>query len=200
MRRRERALRLRACGATPGRRAFSLVELIIAVAILAILASLVFISLQSVLPRAQLNSAVRELAATLHGTRSDAITRGAPFSIEYFFEEGEGHPRGYRVVTPFRAGGQGGFAARDEARLAREWHRLPDSVRFERIDLVGDQYTTGVVSVQFDPLGSASDHRVHLVQDPDEHRYTIEVLALTGQIRFHDGEFEREPPKDGDFR
>lgn len=182
------------------RAAFSLVELMVAIAILTILASLVFVSLQSVLPRAELNSAVRELAATLQETRSDAISRGASFSVEYFFEAGDGHPRGYRVVTPFRAGGAGGFAAREEERLAKKWHELPDSVRFERIDLVGEEYSGGVVSVQFDALGSASDHRVQLVQEPGEHRYTIEVLALTGLIRFHDGEFEREPAKDADFR
>ena len=47
---------------------------------------------------------------------SEAIARGAPFWIEYYFEADETHPRGYRVVTPFRADEMGGIAMRDEDR------------------------------------------------------------------------------------
>jgi prepilin-type N-terminal cleavage/methylation domain-containing protein len=185
----------------PGRRGgFSLVELMVVMILLGLLASLVFVSLQSLLPGTELNSAIRELASTLHEARSDAISRNAEFQIEYYFEPGEGHPRGYRVVTPYRAGGVGGLAGRDDERLAREWHVLPDSVRFESIALNGESRTTGQVVVRFDALGSASDHRVHLRQEPYGNQYTIEVLALTGLIHFHDGHFERVPPDDGDFR
>ena len=196
MYRRDRVRRVRA----RPRGGFSLVELMIAIVILAILASLVFLSMQSLIPRAELNSAVRDLAATLQETRSDAISRNAEFTVEYFFEEDEAHPRGFRVVTPFRAGGVGGLAGRDEERMAKQWHPLPDSVRFEKIALAGEEYASGKVAVRFDALGSATDHRVHLIQDPYGHQYTIEVLALTGMIRFHEGDFVREPPDDGDFR
>lgn len=179
---------------------FSLVELMVAVGILAILASLTFVSLESMLPRAELNSAVRELASTLHQTRSDALTRNAEFSVEYYFEAGDGHPRGYRVVTPFRAGGMGGLASGDEERLAQAWHALPDSVRFTKIAVADEEYTDGQVVVRFDAFGSASDHRIYFYQEPYGNEYTIEVLALTGMVRFHDGHFEREYPKDSDFR
>jgi hypothetical protein len=53
--------------------------------------------------------------------------------------------------------------------------------------------------VRFDPLGAASDHTIVLVQPEYERHYTIEVLALTGLVRFHDGVFQREPPQEGDF-
>jgi hypothetical protein len=121
------------------------------------------------------------------------------FQLEYYFEEGDGHPRGYRVVTPFRAGGEGGLASHDEERLALSWHTLPDSVQFRSITLNDEIYNTGVVVVRFDPLGAASDHTITLAQVPYENIYTIEVLALTGLIRFHDGEFAREYPEHGDF-
>jgi len=168
------------------------------VVLLGILASLIYVSIQSLLPRTQLNSAVRELSATLHEARSDAISRNAEFRVEYYFEESEDHPRGYRVVTPFRAG-IGGLASRDEERLARSWHTLPDSVQFMKITVNDEEYTTGQVVVRFDPLGAASDHSITLIQMPYENIYTIEVLALTGLIRLHDGEFVREYPKDADF-
>jgi len=171
----------------------------IVVVILGMLSTMVFISIQAMLPRTRLNSAVRDLAATLHEARSDAISRNAEFQVEYYFEEDEGHPRGYRVITPFRVGGTGGLAARDEERMARDWHTLPDEVRFTSITLNGEVYDSGQVVVTFNPLGGASDHSISLIQDPYERPYTIEVLALTGLIRFHDGEFQREYPRDSDF-
>ncbi len=180
--------------------AFTLVELIGILVILGMLATLTVVSWKAVLPRTELNSAVRELASRLSEARSDAIARNAEFQIEYYFEEQDGHPRGYRVVTPFRRGGQGGLAAADEERLARSWVLLPKTVRFKSITVDGEAHTTGQVGVRFDPLGGASDHLVVLEQEPYGNLYTIEVLALTGLIRFHDGEFTREPPDEGDFR
>ncbi len=186
--------------ARPGGRAgFTLVELLGILVILGMLATLTVVSWKSVLPRTELNSAVRELASRLSEARSDAIARNAEFQIEYYFEEQDGHPRGYRVVTPFRRDGRG-LAAADEEHLARSWIELPKGVAFKSITVDGEAYTTGQVSVRFDPLGGASDHLVVLLQEPYGNLYTLEVLALTGQIRFHDGEFSRDPPDEGDFR
>ena len=178
---------------------FSLVELMIVVVILGIISTMVLVSIQAMLPRTRLNSAVRDLAATLHEARSDAISRNAEFQVEYYFEEDAGHPRGYRVITPFSASGEGGLAIRNEERLAREWHTLPEEVSFTSITLNGEVYETGQVVVSFDALGGASDHTISLIQAPYERGYTIEVLALTGLIRFHDGDFRREYPKESDF-
>ena len=55
--------------------------------------------------------------------------------------------------------------------------------------------------MRFDPLGiGLRPHASTCCSSPTSHEYTIEVLALTGLIHFHEGEFEREPPDDGDFR
>lgn len=184
---------------TTHRTGFTIVELMVMVVILGMLATLTVMSWRAILPSTELNSAVRELAGTLSEARSDAIARNAEFGIEYYFEETSEHPRGYRVITPFRIGGQGGLAAQDEQRMARGWVRLPDSVEFQAITVDGKTYTTGRVTVRFDPLGAASDHTIVLVQPEYENFYTIEVLALTGLIRFHDGVFQRELPQESDF-
>lgn len=193
---------MRAIGTQAGRGArgaFTMVELMVMVVILGMLATITIVSWRAVLPSTELNSAVRELASTLSEARSDAIARNAEFQIEYYFEETEDHPRGYRVITPFRVGGQGGLAYEEEQRLARSWITLPQSVDFQSITVDGKLYTTGRVTVRFDPLGGASDHTIVLVQPEYQNRYTIEVLALTGLIQFHDGVFQREPPQEGDF-
>jgi hypothetical protein len=64
----------------------------------------------------------------------------------------------------------------------------------------GQELTEGVVSVFFDPLGTSTDHLVVLEQQPDNALFTIDVLALTGDFRLHDGEFVREPPLESDFK
>ena len=48
--------------------------------------------------------------------------------------------------------------------------------------------------------GAASDHSVVLKQMPNEYEYTIEVLALTGLIRFHEGAFVREFPREAESK
>ena len=179
---------------------FSLIELMGVIVVLGLMAGMVAVSWQSVLPRAELNQAVRDLSSQLYSVRSDAISRKARFEVQYSFESGENRPIGYRVVSPFRADGRGGLAAREEERLAFPWQALPRSVHFKRIRVNGLDLTEGVVSVFFDPLGTSTDHLVILEQLPENVLYTIEVLALTGDFRLHDGEFVRELPQESDFK
>lgn len=190
----------RAVARTRENAGFSLIEMMGVIVVLGLMATMVAVSWQSVLPRAELNQAVRELSSQLYSVRSDAIARKACFEVQYSFSVGEHRPIGYRVVSPFRADGRGGLAAREEDRLAFPWQPLPDTVRFRRIRVNGQDITEGVVSVFFDPLGTSTDHLIFLEQLPEGMVYTIEVLALTGDFRLHDGEFVREPAQESDFK
>ena len=84
--------------------------------------------------------------------------------------------------------------------MAFPWQPLPNSVQFKRIRVNGQDITEGVVSVFFDPLGTSTDHLIILQQLPEGDTHTIEVFALTGDFRLHDGEFVREPPQEADFK
>lgn len=179
---------------------FSLIELMGVVVVLGLMAGMVAITWQSMLPRAELNAAVRELSSQLYSVRSDSIARKARFELQYSLEADANRPIGYRVVSPFRADGRGGLAPRDEERLAFPWQPLPESVRFKRIRVNGQDITSGIASVYFDPLGASTDHLVILQQLPDDATYTIEVFALTGDFRLHDGEYVRELPLESDFK
>ncbi len=191
--------RAHATRATGERGGFSLIELMGVIVVLGLMAGMVAVSWQSVLPRARLNQAVRDLSSQLYSVRSEAISRKARFEVQYSFTKEENRPIGYRIVSPFRADGRGGLAAREEERLALPWHSLPESVHFQRIRVNGQDVTDGVVSVYFDPLGTSTDHLVILEQLPGGERHTIEVLALTGDFRLHDGEFVRELAQESDF-
>ena len=101
--------------------------------------------------------------------------------------------------TPYRPGG--GFAIAEE-----EEHLIVDEANLDEAGLTIDTvtiddrtYNDGLVEVRFDPLGTSSWHTIVLSQPLFERSFTIEVLPLTGEIRFHDGLFERELAEERDF-
>ncbi|MBL8857382.1 MAG: GspH/FimT family pseudopilin [Planctomycetes bacterium] len=173
---------------------FSLIEMMGVLVILALVATIVSINWNAILPKSDLHSAVRILSSSLSGTRSEAIARNATFQIQYDLDEHR-----HRVVTPFRVDGSG-LAVGEEDRLALQWTPLPKSVRFEAITIDGIEYKKGIVYVRFDALGTASGHTIVLVQVPYENRYTIEVQGLLGLIDYYEGVYTRPPPKEADFR
>ncbi len=189
---------MRAARRVPRRRCggFTVLELMMVIVVMGLIAATVAMSADALLPRSRLNSEVRGLAATLQGTRSDAIARNAEFLVEYDLDEDA-----YRVLSPFNA--RGGLmlpSSEEEDRMAFGWHKLADGVEIASVYIGGQQVQSGLARVRFDPLGAASGHAVVFVQPMYENFYTIEVLALTGLIHFHEGLFTREPPEDGEFQ
>lgn len=173
-------------------------ELAAVILILGMMTYTVRVSFESLVPGERLNSSVRELGDVLRQARSEASSRNQEYFVEYDLENGR-----YRLVTPYRIGGDGQRwlegVHHEEERYLAPWHNLREGVEFLRLYLAGEVYTDMLVRVRFDPLGAASDHSVTLTQPAYESVFTIEVLALTGLIRMHDGEFVRDVPQDGDF-
>ncbi|MEO2094897.1 MAG: GspH/FimT family pseudopilin [bacterium] len=163
---------------------FTMVELLAVVTIMGLMAGIVALSWAASLPRAELNSTVHDLAAAVSGARSDAIARNGIFRIYYDLDANS-----YSVSSPYRFGG--GLARTDEERLILKRMRLPESVDMQLVTIGGMRYESGVVYVSFDPLGSATGHTVTLMQSTSDVPLTIEVLPLTGLIRFHYDGFER---------
>ena len=160
--------------------------------VLGLIAGVAAVSWRSSLPRAQLNTTVRELSDRVHGTRADAIARNLEYRIYYNIDENS-----YWIETPFAI--EGGIANGDQEKLTVSYSKLAETIAFHEITIDGETYSDGIVFVRFDPLGASSDHMVVLYQEIFDRYYTMEVLALTGLVRFHDEFFEREEPKDGDF-
>ncbi len=80
---------------------------------------------------------------------------------------------------------------------------LPQEVELRAVILDGTSHNDGRVTVRFDPRGNVSDHSIILAQGVEgvyENQYTVEVLPLTGLIRFHDGEYIRDAVDEGDFQ
>lgn len=162
------------------------------VIVLGLIVGVVALDWAALVPKNQLSAAVRELASTIQGARSDAIARNGVFTLVYDLEGGR-----YEVRSPYRAGG--GLARQEDERLVVRRGVLPDSVEFERVEVDGRSFTTDRVEVTFDPVGRANGHSVSLVQPRYEQRFTIEVIGLTGLVRFHHGPFQRPEVFEEDF-
>ena len=187
--------------AAASRRGYTLIELIVVITIIAMVAGTVAVSWQSLLPSQRLNAAVRELASRLHGTRSEAISRSMEFRIWYDIDEDR-----YWVEMPTpeaerrRTGTNLEFEEFEENEVLRLFETdLKDGVEFSRITIDGEDYDDGIVFVRFDPLGASSEHTILLHQEQFDRYFTIEVLPLTGLIKFHDGDYVREEAEDADF-
>jgi len=190
---------MRTRAAARGRRAgFSLAELMVVSAIIGLTTYFVALSFDTIVPRERLNTAVRNLTAILRDARSDAISRNLPHRIEYDLPK-----RRYRVLYPFSVEVgvfREGVDAEDR-RLASPWQILPDGIEFHQLYVAGEIYNgTEPYRVFFDPRGSATEHMVVLSQPRYEDFYTIEVLALSGHFRLHDGIWQRDLVDEQDFK
>lgn len=184
------------------RRGFTLVELMVVILIFGGIVTMVTMNWERLVPDAQLNSSVRVLSDILNGTRSEAIARNAEYRVLYDIDADT-----YWVETPFletgglatvRIPGEEDF---DEGRRAiRDLQELAEGVDIVKVTIDDEEYTDGQVYVRFSPSGGSNAHLVQLHHSATDTTYTVEVLALTGLIRFHKGLFEREEVTEGDFQ
>lgn len=176
------------------RRGFSLIELMTVIVILGMMGAIVMVSWEALFPKTKLHAAVRNLSEHLASARSEAISRNAVFEIHYQIDENR-----YWVRSPYRLGG--GFATEEEESRAilNETDLEEAGLDIVQVTIDDQEYADGQVFVRFDPLGASSAHTVQLHHPSFDAWFTLEVLPLTGEIRFHEGAFEREMPRDGEF-
>jgi Tfp pilus assembly protein FimT len=177
---------------SPSKAGFSLAELLGVVMVMGLIATIVSSSFMASLPRAQLNSTIHDISAAVAGARSDAIARNGEFRIYYDLDAST-----YQIKSPFKMGG--GLAQRIEDRMVVKRGVLPENISFARVTIDGLSYTEGQVFASFSPLGSATGHTINLTQAPNETMTTVEVLPLTGLVRFHYMDFERDVVTEDDF-
>jgi prepilin-type N-terminal cleavage/methylation domain-containing protein len=180
-------------------RGFSLVELVVALAVLAIGAFLLVPPILSMSARLRVDLAAHELAGVLREARSLAIRHSAYVAVKFFPEPGrvafacyrDGDGDGVRsadiaagidpqVTTPrflVHLRGRLGFgfppgrAPRDPGDPRRRLGRLVDPVRFNDSDLAS-----------FSPMGASTPGSLY-VTDGRRELAVVRLLGLTGKVR-----------------
>ena len=140
------------------RRGFTLVELMAVVMILGLVITVTAANWRRIVPRAQLNAAVRSLSNVLNSTRSEAIARNAEFRMLYDLDA-----ETYWVETPYKKGGglalervPGEPDPEEDLRGKSNFVALGDGVTFTSVKVDGETYFDGQVYVRFTPGGSSS--------------------------------------------
>ncbi|MEM9290510.1 MAG: GspH/FimT family protein [Acidobacteriota bacterium] len=180
---------------------FTLIEALIALALLAIVATLAVPPLLNQARTMKLRLAAHEIATTFQLARSQAVTKGRHVAVKFRPADGEGQVHyalffdgdgdGVRnadidsgkdpAITPFRPlrhlgprlrfGFPSGKAPRHPSDLTRRLDRLEDPLRFNRSDLAS-----------FSPLGTATPGSAYLT---DSHRglAAVRVLHTSGRVQ-----------------
>ena len=172
-----------------------MVELLLVIVIMGLMAGVATFSFRTLLPNQALNAAVDSLSDALYGARNEAIARSRKFEMHYEIDEDR-----FWIETPYRADGTGLVHSDEDARrLVSETDLAQKGVDIVSVTIDEKEYFNGEVEVQFNPLGSTSHHTIVLEHTAFDKTYTIEVFALTGDVRFHQGYWKRSEVDDGDF-
>ena len=137
---------------------FTLVELIVVLAILGALAALAVPSFSRTIASARLRAGATEVRATLARARALAVYGGQARSVVFDLDRGE-------------------YGIDNEALL----RRLPDPVRWEALRVVSERKERGGARVLFFPDGGAEEAEV-TVTLPDGGRIRVTVDPLTGIV------------------
>ncbi len=162
-------------------RGFTLVELVVVVAIIGLILACVAIRFDSLTLSARLRSSAREIASTVGLAHSQACCRGRAQKMVFDTEAGQ-----FWVESVSEE--QGGEWLPQKRALYRD-------ITFKDIQVGEEVYgERGTLSIEISPLGITSACMVHLeAQGGGE--ITLEICPLTGMVRFFDGYREYEPPE-----
>jgi type II secretion system protein H len=166
------------CGASRCSGGFTLIELVVVVAIVGMVLASVAIRFDSLTVSARLRASAREIASTIGLAHSRASATGRAQTI--VFDTGN---QQYWIESSAEEG---------QPSTARSLYR---SISFRDIQVGEELYgERGTLSIEISPLGITSACMIHLEAEGGG-EMTLEVCPLTGSVRFYEGYREYEPPE-----
>ncbi len=172
-------------------RGFTLIELVVALAIVALAVAVAVPRLDHLTPKYRLRAAAREVASTIDLARGNAAGKGQRYAIRYFVGEGT-----YALYGPPGLD-DGELPPEGPWRLSRQGKafELPRGVHFRAIVAqTGETVERGEAWVRFDPLSLEGSHIVYFEND-DGKRCSVKYNALLGVADFAETWVEWEAPE-----
>ncbi len=163
------------------RSGFTVLELMVVVALLGIIATITFPVIEGLSPEYSLRSGARLVGSQIHWAQSIAAAGGRSHHLRYDFESG----RAWVIMPP--AAGEDPDQALDE-RDAYEPIELPRGIRFEKVIRAdGDHVDDDTADILFDPLGFEGSHIVYL-RNREGHLLAVRFHSLLGVVDYSNEE------------
>lgn len=143
-------------------RGFTLIEMLVVVALIALAATVVSVSVGSGLSGARVKAASRDLVAALRYTRGQAIVKHEQKTLSVDVEQ-----RRYRAP-------------------GKSWVELPKDMTMKLFTARSELEEEGVGRIRFFPDGSSTGGHIDLLKD--EATWRIEIMWLTGDVKLREGE------------
>ena len=163
------------------RRGFTFIELMVVVAIMGMILGFVVLRLDDMVPASRLRAAARQGAAHVGMARSEAVAGGKIHAIAYDLTRQQ-----YDVLTPPDPEEVEAGRYKADELLPLDWETLPSGVALVDVDLGDRAVSSGILTLRFTALGTATPHAVHL-KNSDGAEMTVIVNPLTGLVDIETG-------------
>jgi prepilin-type N-terminal cleavage/methylation domain-containing protein len=162
---------------TSNSRAFTLIELVVVLFIVALLAALVMPRIGTFLSHGDTNKAIRQIRGMVRYLAGMSVSTRTSYLLYYDLKEGTcwvGRPN------------EAGEIIKEQEMLTRPLH-LPSGVRFTDLSTPRGVQKEGVAYTEFFPTGWVEETLIHLEGGSV---VTIKLLPLTGEVKVYEGYVE----------
>ena len=180
-----------------GRDGFTLLELMVVIAIIGLAMSLMVSGSSTLLPQTRLRGSADHLASALEFARNAAQLNQQAIEFAYDFEH-----RTYEAYYPYERDEKGDNKGPGKTQVI-EPRELEAGIEFKTIRLPDTPpRTSGRVEFEISPLGRMTPHEVVIVnpQYPEKEVLTLRVSGLTSKADVLGGDAVKAPLQDVDFR
>jgi prepilin-type N-terminal cleavage/methylation domain-containing protein len=171
---------------------FTFIELMVVIAILALVASIVVVNLDNISAPTKLRGAARAIGNQLLELKEMAALKDRALSMEIDLEK-----QHWRVIDAPSENDIPDPRDREEATFVGEWVEMPSGVKIHELSFSStdvDRSGSMIVTFQGDGEVTPSGFVAFLKHDAlsEDEGMSVEVSGLTGLVAYHDGHFKAE--------
>lgn len=159
---------------TPSKaKGFTLTELMVVVAVIAVMGAIATPLLLSQLPDYRLKGTARAISSTLQYAKMSAASTGKEYKVQFILDTS---PQRYQLQQGNLFSGSDAWT---DVRISQE---IPPQVCIDHGTDYRGSHKSGMSTITFNPTGTASSGGVYLKNSKGKH-YSVKVSSSTGRIR-----------------